>query len=166
MCMHNLCCQTESVGCSSGGIICSLLCLNHSMKLLKAYEHLHLLSAFTVILLLLLRFYKALCHSTHYGTDLCLSSGLLCCWRFSHASECVEVLWGGLSLVSMYVTFYFVIKMWGFIFCPFFFNLKVKMYIALCCTGQCPKVNTFLIKCTWVKHWSRVFLAEFYLVDI
>lgn len=148
MCMHNLCCQTESVGCSSGGIICSLLCLNHSMKLLKAYEHLHLLSTFTVILLLLLRFYKALCHSTHYGTDLCLSSGLLCCWRLSHAMQVNVSKSSGGIVPAFYVRDLLLCHKNVRVYFLSFFYLKVKMYIALCCTGQCPKVNTFLIKCT------------------
>lgn len=61
-----------------------------------------------------------------------------------------------LSLVSLYVDVLLCHEIQGFIFYALFvlflfvvvlfFYLKGKVYIALCCTGQCPKVNKFLIK--------------------
>lgn len=74
--------------------------------------------------------------------------------------QCKWMCWSSLSewlsLVSMYMMFYFVKNLRVYFLCPSlsFFNLKVKMYITLCCTGQCPKVNKFLIKFTWLELQS------------
>ena len=68
----------------------------------------------------------------------------------------------------MWKFFFFVMNYEGLFLCPslpffffflFLFYLKVTMRVALCCTGQCPKVNKFLIKLylTWVAA-SRDFV--------
>lgn len=112
------------------------------------------------------RFSKALCHLTHYSTDthppppLPLWSHLL--YRRPARAMQVNVLieaseW--LSLVCMYMDVLLCHKIQGLIFMPFFFfflNSKGKVYIALCCTGQCPKVNKFLIKYTWLVSQPHV----------
>lgn len=102
---------------------------------------------------------------THYSTDLCPLSLTMSCppvFGFELVGvlmQCKWMCWSSLSewlsLVSMYMMFYFVINLRVYFLCPLsFFNLKVKMYIALCCTGQCPKVNKFLIKLTWLELQS------------
>lgn len=67
----------------------------------------------------------------------------------------VSDIWANAFLpdVTVYVVmFYFDInnvRVYFYVFSLCFFILRVKMYDALCCSGQCFKVRTFLIKFTW-----------------
>lgn len=153
---------------SRGGMVCSPHCLNDS-TLYNNPKHLHLLPNLTVIFLmfaihpLTLRFYKALCHLMHYSTDLCPSA----CWpclvscTVGVLMQCKWMWWSSVrSDCPWFLCTWRCTRV--YFLCPSlsFFYLKVKMYIALCCTGQCPKVNTFLIKMfvTWATSVYLVFL--------
>lgn len=121
------------------------------------------LSTFAIYLLTP-RFSKALCHLTHYSTNThpptttpfpLVSSSVSVC--SCNASECVDRGFRAIVPVCMYMDVLLCHEIQGLIFMPFFFfNSKGKVYIALCCTGQCPKVNKFLIKYTWLASQPRV----------